>query len=49
MSNFDFIKTWESCLQLNIEQKPEEFKSLLDFLNVNYKNENTRKLLLQIR
>lgn len=37
MSNFDFIKTWESCLQFNIEQKPEEFKSLLDFLNVNSK------------
>jgi len=29
--NFDFI--WEECVQYNIEQKPEEYKGLLDLLN----------------
>jgi len=37
MTGYNFPNIWESCLQFNIEQKPEEFKSLLDFLNANSK------------
>jgi hypothetical protein len=29
---FNFKEIWEKCLPFNIEQKPEEFKQLLDFL-----------------
>jgi predicted O-methyltransferase YrrM len=29
---YDFNKVWTDCLLFNAEQKPEEFKSLLDFL-----------------
>ena len=37
MNGYNFQNIWDSCLKFNIEQKPEEFKSLLDFLNVNSK------------
>jgi len=37
MISYNFPKIWESCLQFNIEQKPEEFKALLDFLHTNSK------------
>jgi len=30
---YNFKEIWEKCLDFNIEQKPEEFKKLLDFLN----------------
>lgn len=29
---YNFKEIWEKCLPFNIEQKPEEFKQLLDFL-----------------
>ena len=31
--SYNFNLIWEKCLSFNIEQKPEEFKELLDFLN----------------
>tara|TARA_R110000868_G_scaffold138557_3_gene352766 strand:- start:353 stop:1654 length:1302 start_codon:yes stop_codon:yes gene_type:complete len=31
--SYNFNQIWEKCLSFNIEQKPEEFKGLLDFLN----------------
>jgi predicted O-methyltransferase YrrM len=37
MNSYNFQNIWDSCLQFNIEQKPEEFKALLDFLNANSK------------
>lgn len=30
---YNFNEIWEKCLPFNIEQKPEEFKQLLDFLS----------------
>jgi predicted O-methyltransferase YrrM len=30
---YNFNQIWEKCLGFNIEQKPEEFKKLMDFLN----------------
>lgn len=37
MVKYDFQKIWDECLLFNIEQKPEEYKKLLDFLNDNSK------------
>jgi len=37
MSEYNFDKIWETCLSFNIEQKPSEYKRLLDFLNKNSK------------
>lgn len=31
---YNFNKIWGKCLEFNIEQKPEEFKGLLDFLSL---------------
>ena len=41
---YNFNHIWEKCLPFNIEQKPEEFKKLLDFLS---KNKN-KKYALEI-
>lgn len=40
--NFDLI--WNNCLSFNIEQKPDEYKSLLDLLY----NKSNRKIALEI-
>jgi hypothetical protein len=41
---YNFNQIWENCLDFNIEQKPEEFKLLLDLLN----NSKNKKYALEI-
>jgi predicted O-methyltransferase YrrM len=41
---YNFNKIWEKCLAFNIEQKPEEFKGLLDLLA----SSDNRKYALEI-
>lgn len=36
-NSYHFENIWNECVSFNIEQKPEEFKKLLDFLNDNSK------------
>lgn len=44
MNGYNFEKIWDICLSYNIEQKPDEFKKLIDFLVEN----SNKKIALEI-